>query len=108
MELPVSDETKKNLTEKNTWMRGVYMLLFIVVDIFFVRVAIHLIALVQFVVMLFTSGANEKLTELGYSVSTFSYQIMLYVTYNSDSRPFPFDEVWPEKNASSSKSTKKK
>ena len=37
MELPVSDETKKNLTEKNTWMRGVYMLLFIVVDIFFVR-----------------------------------------------------------------------
>ena len=89
-------------------MRGIYMLLFIVVDIFFIRIAIQLIALAQFVVMLFTSGPNDKLTELGYSISTFSYQIMLYVTYNSDSRPFPFDEVWPEAAPTKPDSSKKK
>lgn len=107
MEIPVSDETKKNFTEKNTWMRGIYMLLFIIVDTFLIRVAIQVIALAQFVVMLFTSGPNDKLTELGYSISTYSYQIMLYVTYNSDSRPFPFDEIWPEPTSAKPKVKKK-
>ncbi len=94
MELPVSDETKKNLMEKNTWARGLFMLLFIVIDSF-VRLAIQLIALVQFLLSLVTSGPNTKLIELGQSLSKFAFQIMMFVTYNSESRPYPFDEVWP-------------
>jgi hypothetical protein len=94
MELHVSDETKKNLMEKNTWSRGLYMLLFIVVDSF-VRLAIQLIALVQFVLSLVTSGPNPKLVELGQSLSKFAFQIMMFVTYNANARPYPFDEVWP-------------
>ena len=94
MELPVSDETKKNLMAKSTWARGLYMLLFIVVNAF-VRLAIQLVALVQFVLSLMTSGPNLKLIELGESLATFAFQIMMFVTYNSESKPYPFDEVWP-------------
>lgn len=94
MELPVSDETKKHLMEKSTWARGLFMVLFIVVNSF-VRLAIQLIAVVQFLIALVTSGPNDKLVDLGQSLSKFSYQIMLFVTFNTDSRPYPFDEVWP-------------
>ncbi len=94
MELPVSEETKKNLMAKGTWTRGLYMLLFIVVNAF-VRLAIQLIALVQFLLSLMTSGPNPKLVELGQSLSKFAFQIMMFVTYNTDSKPYPFDEVWP-------------
>ena len=94
MELPVSEETKQHLLEKGTWSRGLFMLLFIVINSF-VRLGIELIALVQFVIVLFSTTPNSKLVELGQSLSTFSYQIMLFVTYNTEARPYPFDEVWP-------------
>ena len=85
------------------------MLLFIVVDSF-VRLAIQLIALVQFVLTLVTSGPNPKLVELGQSLSKFTFQIMMFVTYNANARPYPFDEVWPvaEPVAKSSKAKKTK
>jgi hypothetical protein len=107
MDLQVSDETKKNLMAKNTWTRGLFMLLFIVVDSF-VRLAIQLIALVQFLLTLVTSGPNVKLLELGQSMSKFAFQIMMFVTYNSDSRPYPFDESWPVADASVKASAKAK
>ena len=94
MDLPVSDETKKNLMAKSTWSRGIFMLLFIVANAF-VRLAIQLIAFVQFVLTLIMSGPNPKLVELGQSLSMFAYQIMMFVTYNTESKPYPFDEVWP-------------
>jgi hypothetical protein len=46
------------------------------------------------VATLFTGATNARLREFGQSLAVFIYQIVLFVTFNSDERPFPFGP-WP-------------
>jgi hypothetical protein len=38
---------------------------------------------------------NENLKKLGETISTWSYQAFLFLTYNTDEKPFPFSD-WPD------------
>ena len=49
----------------------------------------------QFIVVLFTDQTNNNLVRFGKSLSVYQYQIMLFLTYNSEVRPFPVAD-WPE------------
>lgn len=85
---------KENLTQKTTWKRGLYMLLY---SIFYGVAEVVLAAVVafQFVLMLFTGATNARLLKLGQSISTYIYQIIQYLTFNSDYQPYPFG-AWPK------------
>ena len=88
---------KENLKTGSTWLRGFYMVLFV---IFYGIAEFVLFAAVifQFLTVLVTREANQRLVDFGRSVSRYIYEIMLYLTYNIDERPFPFGD-WPgEKN----------
>lgn len=87
-------ELKQHVLHGGTWLRGFYMLLFMVIY----KVAeIVILALVifQFLFALFTGHHNERLLKLGQNLSTFVYQIMLFLTFNSDYHPYPFG-AWPK------------
>lgn len=89
----MNDETTKSYKDRSTWLRGLYMLIFI----FFLGVAKFVIGVViifQFLNVLFTAQTNEKLIRLGQSLSTYQYQIMIFLTYNSETHPFPIGD-WP-------------
>jgi hypothetical protein len=45
--------------------------------------------------VLITGSPNVPLIAFGKSLATYTYQIVLYLTFNSDVRPFPFDADWP-------------
>jgi len=45
---------------------------------------------------LFTAETNKALEQLGQSLATYTYQIVRYLTYNTEERPFPFDLDWPD------------
>jgi hypothetical protein len=45
--------------------------------------------------VLFTGQKNQPLLGLGQSLATYTYQIVLYLTFASEVRPFPFDADWP-------------
>jgi hypothetical protein len=32
---------------------------------------------------------------LGQALATYTYQIIRYLTFNTEERPFPFDSDWP-------------
>ena len=88
-------DTKKQQSykDRSVWLRGLFMLIFI----FFMGVAKFVtvvVAVCQFLVVLFTSEINNNLLKFGKSLSVYQYQIMLYLTYNSDVRPFPVSD-WP-------------
>lgn len=85
---------KQNIKEKNTWMRGFYMLLF-VIFISVVRLVVFVIVVFQFLSALLTRKTNQRLLKLGQSLSTYAYQILVYITYNSEHRPYPFG-AWPK------------
>jgi len=90
----MSDELKGHLKERKTWLRGLYMLLF---AIFYTiaEVVITAVVIFQFLLTLFTGNSNERLLKLGQSLSTYVYQILQFLTFNSDHHPYPFG-AWPK------------
>lgn len=84
---------KENLKETSTWLRALYMFLFLIIY-WVAEVIIGAVIFFQFLSVLITSSKNEKLLSLGQSLSTFIYQIMTYLTFNSEVRPYPIGE-WP-------------
>lgn len=59
------------------------------------RVVVGAVVVVQFFWVLFTGGVNQSLETFGQSLATYTYQIIRYLTFVSDERPFPFDADWP-------------
>ncbi len=94
----MTDETqepsiKKNMKERSTWMRGLYMLLFLFIY-GIAELLVVAVVLFQFISMVVVRKTNERLLQFGSELSTFIYKIMLFLTYNSEHKPFPFDR-WP-------------
>ena len=90
----IDDEIKQNLKKSNSWLRGLYMLMFLV---FYsvAEVIIFAVITFQFVLLLFTAKPNERLVKLGQSLSTYQYQILVFLTFNSEMHPYPFG-AWPK------------
>ena len=87
-------QIEHNLKQRGTWQRLLFMLLFL-----FLwgvsRVVTAAVVLLQFLWVLFCGETNPQLLKLGQGLATYSYQIVLYLTYNTEERPFPFID-WPE------------
>ncbi len=84
----------KNLKSKSIWMRLLFML--VIIFLYSVsRIVVGAVIVVQFSWVLFTSETNQKLQEFGKSLATYTNQIVLYLTFNTEERPFPFDVDWP-------------
>lgn len=101
----MSDEIKQNIRERKTWLRGLYMLLFLV---FYsvAKVIIFAVIAFQFVLTLLTGQTNERLIKLGQSLCTYVYQILSFLTFNSNQHPYPF-APWPKGAPAVKKATKK-
>jgi hypothetical protein len=89
----MKEEMRENLIDKGIWMRGVFMVLFFIAYSI-VEVLILLVALFQFVAVLFTGRVNETVLRLGNNLSFFALETFQYLTFNSNLRPFPFSP-WP-------------
>ena len=89
----MSNDVKDNLKSQSTWIRGLYILIFAV---FYTLAEIVLFAVIlfQFLLKLFTGDTNDRLLKLGQGLSTYVYQILQYMTFNSDYQPYPFG-AWP-------------
>ena len=83
----------KNLINGQTWLRGLFMLLFVLIY-GFTEVIITAVVLLQFLFVLFSGEKNARLKEFGQGLSLFVYRIIRYWTYNLDEKPFPFSP-WP-------------
>lgn len=95
-------EIKENVKRRDTWIRGLYMLLFLVIYSL-AEIIIAAVVVFQFVSKIITGNANQRLLNFGQSLSTYIYQTMRYFTYNSEDKPFPFGQ-WPEDEPPSSES----
>ncbi len=84
----------ENMRAGDTWMRGFYVLLFLII---FGLAKTLLIAMVifQFLSTLFVHRTNRRLVTFAGSLCAFIYEVASYLSYASDERPFPFKE-WPK------------
>jgi|TARA_B110000116_G_scaffold264325_1_gene272013 hypothetical protein len=89
-----NNQLKSNLLCSTHWIRLVFMVLFTLILQIASSVMI-LVVVVQFLFSLITGNDNSSLRQFGSSLSKFIYQTLQFLTYNSESKSFPFAD-WPE------------
>ena len=83
-----------NLKSRAVWMRLFFML--VITLIYSVsRIVVGAVVVMQFFWVLITGETNQKLLSFGQALATYTLQIIQYLTFNSEERPFPFDADWP-------------
>ena len=90
----MDEQMKSRLTSKDVWVRGLYMIFFLIAWSV-AEVLLLFSAIFQFLSALFTGSANLPLLQFGQNLSRYHFQIAQYVTFNTELRPFPFSD-WPD------------
>lgn len=99
------DELKQNIGVRGTWVRLFYMLLFGV--IFWVcELLIGLVAVFQFLHVLFTTRTNEAVLRFGRGLAVFVSDIVRFLSYNTEDMPFPFAD-WPQDGGKGSSASRR-
>jgi len=93
----MNTELKNNLRKRQTWLRGLYMLLFIVIY-HVAEVVVGAVVLLQFLFTLATGETNARLLRFGQSLTDYVYGILRFLTFNSEDMPFPFSD-WPARDS---------
>ncbi len=85
---------EKNIRSRGTWLRLVFIVVFYALAGVASAVA-SIVIVLGFLWVLFTGETNGQLQRAGQSIASYIYQIIRYVTFNSDEKPYPFDADWP-------------
>ena len=87
-------DLEKHITAKSTWIRLFFMIVFgIIYGIS--RLVIGAVVVIQFFHVLFTGNINEPLKSFGHSLAIYSYEIVNYLPFNTETKPFPLEADWP-------------
>lgn len=89
-----NEQLKSNLTSSKHWIRLVFMLLFAAI-LQLASVVMWVLVAVQFLFSLITGEDNKPLRNFGHSLSTYIFEVLKFLCYSSEEKPFPFAD-WPE------------
>jgi len=84
----MSDDISENLKQQSHWLRILFMIGFMVAT-YVSGVILFVVVVVQALFMLLTGKDNENLRKLGANIAEYVNEILLFLTYNTDRRPFP-------------------
>lgn len=90
----VMDDMKQSLKSSDTWLRVLYMFLFMILYSV-AEVVLTAVIVFQLLLVLFTGKKNARLLKLGQSLSTYIYQVLSFLNFNSDYHPYPLG-AWPK------------
>ena len=89
-----SSELEENVKQKSTWVRLFFML--VLAFLYGMsRLVIAAVIVIQFFYVLLTGETRAQLKSFGHSLAIYSYQVIDYLTFNTDEKPFPFAGDWP-------------
>ena len=103
---PDVEKTEPSNLEKNIKMRSTWLRLFFMIIFAFLygisRVVTAAVVVIQFFHVLFTGETNDQLKSFGHSLAIYSFQVVDYLTFNTETKPFPLDAAWPQELAEES------
>lgn len=73
------------------WQRVLFVALFWIVS-YVAQMVVAAVAVAQCVFVLVSNNPNSHLLKFGDSLGKYIHDILRYVTFNSDQRPFPFTD----------------
>jgi hypothetical protein len=88
------EQAEARASRQDLWVRGAIMLLF-AVSLWLGQWLTNLIALLQFLWLVFTDEPNRVLAEFGKSLAKWLAEVARFQTCATEQRPFPFTE-WPK------------
>ena len=101
----MNNQSKDNMKQKSTWIRGLYMLMYFflasIADMVLIAIAIF-----QFIHLLVSGDTNVRLTKLGQGIASYAYQIIQFLTFNSEYHPYPLG-AWPKGEIKAANSVRK-
>lgn len=92
-----SGRIEQNIKSRTTWLRLVFMCVFGLVICLAGMVGTAIVVL-GFLWVLFTGEVNPELRQIGQSLASYMYEIIRFLTFNSEQKPFPFGAEWPSGN----------
>ena len=90
----MENEIKERLTRRAVWVRALFMV-FYAIAYAIAELLIWTVAVIQFLFVLITGRVNGQLLRFGNNLTAYVYQIIRFLTFNSEAQPFPFSD-WPD------------
>jgi len=88
-----NEQLKSNITSSKHWFRLIFMLFFAAV-LQLASIVMWVLVVLQFLFSLVTGEDNNQLRKFGHSLSTYIYEVLKFLCYSSEEKPFPFAD-WP-------------
>jgi hypothetical protein len=85
---------EKNVKQKSTWVRLFFMVIFAFLY-GLSRLVIAAVVVIQFFYVLLTGETKTELKSFGHSLAIYSYEVVDFLTFNTEVKPFPFEGHWP-------------
>lgn len=82
------------------WIRALYMILFAIL-FKAAEFVMWVVAVIQLAIALASGSPNERLQRFGKQLSIYVYSLWMFLTYNTERRPFPFSD-WPQTGSTAS------
>ena len=89
------DDLKNKLLNPKHWVRLALMLLMYVILSLLIKAVLFIVLFVQWILVMLNGEPNARLLHFTKGMNVYAYQIMEFITFNSDTRPFPLSD-WPE------------
>ena len=90
----ITDTVNKPAADRNLWLRLLFSLFYFVIGFYVVKVIMAVIVIMQFIFELLQGDINRRLCRIGSQLARYEAQIVLFLSHNSQVRPYPFAE-WP-------------
>lgn len=83
------EDLKKNVQDKDTWLRLIFLIVFGLI-FYLCSILAFAASLMQFLAKLFSGSSLTGLSDFGDDLATYLSQVIRYMTFTSDEKPFPF------------------
>ncbi len=85
---------EENIKSRSTWLRLLFMFAYYVIGTVATAV-LSVVVILGFFWVLFTGEKNGQLQQAGQAIAAYLYEIIRYLTFNTEDKPFPFGNDWP-------------
>ena len=79
-----------NLKQGSAWVRVILMIAFAVVLYVIIPAIVLVLMITQTLFVFITGDSNDNLRVLGTALSKYIFEVLQFLSYASDNRPFPF------------------
>ncbi len=87
----MDEQINFNLTQLSTWKRIFFMLIYAAIG-GLIRLLLWAVIILQIISALLLGKPNQNILDFGRSLSIYTYHILLFMTFNTETLPFPFSD----------------